>query len=427
MEDSTKNAEQPVKNVYLAQVMSQQAQLADDLRVRRATPPLEQHFKKRDSEEQEGWVSPYANNVRITGWWLFKNVIIPPNVYGVHTRKGHTEPLHMGLGVSFGFDPLKDSYLIVPATMQTILISANCICREKQGLLVQGYVQWIIDDIKVAYKRLDFSDAFDPMRVVNVQLREQAEAAIKDKVATMSIDEVLTDKQPIIQELTARLRHVAEGEGQDKGLGLRIVTVQIKEAVVASPVVWEMLQRPFRSERGKEARLAELENLQVVREKEAEAEKQAAKLRVETASEASRLEAEAEAAKFNRQQAEFVRRAALEAESLEKSAQFRRSRLEDETEMARLLLEKELTLKKMRLESENAQAEKEIELSAKRRHVENELTQIALQDRLVQRLPEIVEKLPKPAELKAISLGSPLNELVDSLRSLLAGVTSGNK
>ena len=37
---------------------------------------------------------------------------------------------------------------------------------------------------------LDFTDIEDPMRVVNVQLREQAEAAIKDKVATMGVDDV---------------------------------------------------------------------------------------------------------------------------------------------------------------------------------------------------------------------------------------------
>jgi regulator of protease activity HflC (stomatin/prohibitin superfamily) len=119
--------------------------------------------------------------------------------------------------------------------MQTILINAYCIGKELQGLLVQGYVQWIIADFATAYKKLDFTDVEDPMRVVNVQLREQAEAAIKDKVATMGIDEVLSDKQPIIEELTARLRSVAEGAGKsDTGLGLRIVTVQIKEAVVSS-------------------------------------------------------------------------------------------------------------------------------------------------------------------------------------------------
>ena len=61
---------------------------------------------------------------------------------------------------------------------------------------MQGYVQWIVADFATAYKKLDFTDVEDPMRVVDVQLREQAEAAIEDKVATTGIDEVLSDKQP---------------------------------------------------------------------------------------------------------------------------------------------------------------------------------------------------------------------------------------
>src|SRR5256886_16692506 len=84
------------------------------------------------------------------------------------------------------------------------------------------------------------------MRLVNLQLKEQAEAAVKDKVATMGVAEVLSDKQPIIEELTARLRGVAEGEGgSDTGLGLRIVTVQIKEAVASSPRPRGDPQQPY--------------------------------------------------------------------------------------------------------------------------------------------------------------------------------------
>src|SRR6202040_3194493 len=167
----------------------------------------------------------------------------------------------IGLGISFRFNPYRDAFLLIPAAMQTIVINARCICTERQGILVQAYVQWIIDDINTAYRRLDFSDPEDPMRIVNVQLREQAEAAIKDKVATMSIDAVLSDKQPIIDELTHRLRMVAEGSREGNGtsgLGLKIVTVQIKEAVVSSTRLWENLQKPFRAEQGRLASLAEL-------------------------------------------------------------------------------------------------------------------------------------------------------------------------
>ncbi len=420
MENSPHYQEQQAQNVYLNQVIAQKAQLESDLKVQHAPSPSRGR-KQFSGGVGESGTSSYTANVRITGWWRFKNVIVPPNVYVIHTRRGYKEPLHIGLGISFPFDPLFDSYLIVPATMQTILIHANCICKEKQGLVVQGYVQWIIDDISIAYRKLDFSDSSDPMRVVNVQLREQAEAAIKDKVATMSIDDVLTDKQPIIEELTARLRHVAEGEGQDKGLGVRIVTVQIKEAVVCSSKLWEMLQRPFRAERSKEARLAELASQTVVREKENEAEKAASRLRIETAEEVAKLEARAEASRFDRQQSELIRRAALEARTLEENMAYEKDRLGYEAEMEKLRLEKELMIKQMRLEAENRQAEKETELFAARRRAENDVSSGLLQERLIEHLPEIAEKLPRPAELKSISLGntSPLVEFIAALNSFL--------
>ena len=118
--------------------------------------------------------------------------------------------------MSFRFNPATDSYLVVPGAMQTILINAYCICRELQGVLVQAYVQWIIQDFATAYRKLDFCDPEDPMRLVNLQLKEQAEAAIKDKVATMSVHEVLSDKQPIIEELTARLRARRRGRGRQR-------------------------------------------------------------------------------------------------------------------------------------------------------------------------------------------------------------------
>jgi hypothetical protein len=278
------------ENDYLAQVMAKQQRVEVDLRAKRASPAanrmalacaepqqafeagaLRAHTVGRAAPDME---TP-AVDVRITGWWRWKTVVVPPNAHVVHTLRGHARPLHIGLGVSFGYDPAKDSFLVVPGTMQTIMINAYCICRELQGLLVQGYVQWIIADFATAYQKLDFTDAEDPMRVVNVQLREQAEAAIKDKVATMGIDEVLSDKQPIIQELTARLRSVAEGAGDsDTGLGLRIVTVQIKEAVVASRQVWENLQKPFRAERARVARLAELEAETVIAARERVADRE---------------------------------------------------------------------------------------------------------------------------------------------------------
>jgi regulator of protease activity HflC (stomatin/prohibitin superfamily) len=427
-----------MKNEYLEQVMLQKAQIEDDLRAKRGGPPaqaamparrrlagLSGHVDADDTQELRlqamaaagGGASSGAVDYRITGWWRWKNVIVPPNAYVVHTRRGVEKPLHIGLGISFRFDPLTDSFLVVPAAMQTIIINANCICRERQGVVVQGYVQWIIDDFATAYRKLDFTDTTDPMRVVNVQLREQAEAAIKDKVATMGIDEVLADKQPIIEELTARLRAVAEGVGPDKGLGLRIVTVQIKEAVVCSPRVWEMLQRPFRAERARDARLAELSNEGIVRAREAEAEKEFARLRIDAETETARVRAEAEAKVFDREQSERVRRIEVEAKTLARTMEQEKEKLAKLRELARLKLEQELEEQSLRAGAEHARAAQEIVLEGKRREVENSLSAAAVQAKLIEALPSIAQTLPKPAELRSIQVGG-----ADGLGAAVAGL-----
>jgi flotillin len=418
-----------VRNEYLEQVVRQKDQLEYDLKARRAKTPMlanaapagaagfADDIRVTLDDRSGGAVGSSAVDVRVSGWWRWKNVVVPPNAYVVHTRRGHEEPVHCGLGISFSFNPVTDSFLVVPSAMQTIIINANCICRERQGILVQGYVQWIIGDFKTAYRKLDFSDVVDPMRVVNVQLREQAEAAIKDTVATMSIEDVLSDKQPIIKELTTRLRHVAEGDGQDTGLGLRIVTVQIKEAVVSSPRVWEMLQRPFRAERSKEARLAELTHEAVVRTREAEAEKASAAQRIATDAEVAKLQSEAAASAFDRDQSERVRRAQLEAETLAQSVAHEKEKVEKESALSRLRLEQQLIEEGMRLEAQNRQAEKEIALEAARRKFDNDLSGSALQMKLIEYLPTIAEKMPQPKELKSFSIGGN-----DGLGALIGGL-----
>lgn len=427
-----------MKNEYMQQVMVEQANVEGELRKKRRARPMapvakQAQFPADDdlvavSSGLESGPEAPAVDVRITGFWRWKNVIVPPNAYVVHTRRGREDPLHIGLGTSFRFNPITDSYLVVPAAMQTIIINANCICREKQGILVQGYVQWVIDDFETSYRRLDFSDPVDPMRVVNVQLREQAEAVIKDTVATMSLENVLSDRQPIIKELTTRLRTLMEGEGDYEGLGLRIVTVQIKEAVVSSPTVWESLQRPFRAERAKEARLAELEHEAKVREREAEERKAAEMLRLQTEAEIANRRAETEAKTFDRQQAETARRARVEAESLAESIEHEKEKAAKRAELETQTIEIENRAAQLRFDAANRRSLAEIETEAARRRVANDLSDERLREILIEALPEIVERMPKPDELKSVQIGYPrgadgigtllpaLVELVDSLR-----------
>ncbi|OHD24809.1 MAG: hypothetical protein A2Y34_08240, partial [Spirochaetes bacterium GWC1_27_15] len=213
--------------------------------------------------------------IKITGSFFWKKVIVPPNAYVIHTRINKKDPITLGMGLSFRYNPNTDAYLIIPSAMQTIGVVANCISKEKQGINVLAYVQWQIEDFSLAYKKLDFSDSRDPLGIVNAQLREQAEAAIKDKIATMSVEEVLTDKAPIIEELTNRLKLVAEGQKKGEqfvkeGLGIKIITVQIREAIVCSSSLWEDLQSPYRNEQKKKSRISNLEMTDEINKKELE-------------------------------------------------------------------------------------------------------------------------------------------------------------
>lgn len=498
---------EPLKNDYLEQVQAKQQRLEQDLRRNVAlsslsdepAPVAQQAVRTRRGGGGGGFqnINSAAVNVRITGFWRWKTVVVPPNAYVVHTRRGYKDPLTLGMGVSFRFNPYTDSFIVVPSTMQTILINADCICRELQGLLVQGYLQWIIGDFSTAYKKLDFSDTFDPMRVVNVQLREQAEAAIKDKVATMSIDEVLSDKQPIIEELTTRLRQVAEGGGDpNKGLGLSIVTVQIKEAVVSSAHLWQNLQKPFRAEREQFARIAELNAQSIIQAREIEHETTRTTSQIENESQLANLRAEKEAQVFDREQIEKVRRQqkeqevmrqiiveqnittkqeqqakreieesalknalvletarmqakheeflkenelriaqlAKEIEAASSIAELDQVRLEKEAELAKLktaaeVAQKdiaargEIALQEMMRLSTNRQTEIEIEFETSRQKILNSISSNHLGAQLIDTLPAIVEKLPKPKELRTIAIGTD-SQPIQTLASLVAQILS---
>ncbi|HEU4535798.1 MAG TPA: hypothetical protein VFS00_16845, partial [Polyangiaceae bacterium] len=107
----------PSKNSYLEEVVHQKEQIERELKAQRVivrggptnAAPAAALARAGGGADDTGRfgalvaAAPTSNavDVRITGWWRWKNVIVPPNALVVHTRRGHAEPLHCGLGVSF--------------------------------------------------------------------------------------------------------------------------------------------------------------------------------------------------------------------------------------------------------------------------------------------------------------------------------------
>lgn len=393
-------------------------------------PPPPNPQGPKTSEELQLEKEPIR--VRETGLWLFKRVVVPPNAYVVHTRMGRKTPVTIGLGLSFRYNPDTDAYLIVPAAMQTIGIVANGISKEKQGINILAYVQWQIADFAVAYRKLDFSDSRDPLGIVNAQLREQAEAAIKDKIATLSVEEILTDKQPIIEELTTRLKSVAEGrqgeQSDSEGLGIKIVTVQIKEAYVSSQTLWENLQAPFRYEKEQAARIShlllqdeirkkELENRRFAETGEAEAQVEIERIQQTKQTEAFELRVQEEQTRLTREQQALREKVQIEEqttilqrESAQKLAE-QKARLEQQARLAVLGRKQEEALEQARLASDEAVRRKVLE-------VEQTLREIEEQTRLAQAELEATRRQIERDTEKA-RLEGELNQLVQGREDAL--------
>lgn len=420
--------------------------------------------------------------VKITGI-LLKKVIVPPNVYVIHTRFGKKEPITIGLGVSFSYNPLKDSYLIVPAAMQTIGVVANCISKEKQGINILAYVQWQIENFSVAYKKLDFSDSKDPLAITNAQLREQAEAAIKDKIATMSVEEVLTDKAPIIEELTSRLKVVAEGQSDgvgraQEGLGIKITTVQIREAVVCSSTVWEYLQSPFRNDEKKKASISSLEMQDEISKRELESRRQKETSEAETnmeielikqkkqtemielkyQQESIRFEKEQEAIKAKMKFEEKTKLDLMESEKRlkEKEQEIRiknieieKSLNEKETELKKITQKNLDEFEKIKIEAlllrDKIKTEQELFLTQEKnkldlkyqeeyskieklyKEIDNAVSNNLILSDLVDKLPEIAAKMPQIKELKVFQTngGDPVTDNLTNFIQRIADLLSG--
>src|SRR5205823_939137 len=137
---------------YLEQVVAEQARVEGELRARAPLAParaavgvakrkgMQSEAEDYDSgDEYQPRPTGPAVDYRITGFWRWKTVVVPPNVYVVHTRRDRAEPLHLGMGISFSFNSYTDAFLVIPAAVQTLLINAKCICAERQGVLVQAY------------------------------------------------------------------------------------------------------------------------------------------------------------------------------------------------------------------------------------------------------------------------------------------------
>jgi hypothetical protein len=173
--------------------------------------------------------------------------------------------------------------------------------------------------------------------------------------------------------------------------------------------------------------LAELEAETVIAARERVTERERETAQIETDAGIAQLRAETEARTYDRDSVETARRlqreqetardqARLRHETAVQAAELEKVRIAHEAELAqvrareaagalRLDAETKIAIDDLRRAAANRQTEAELKFLEARQRVANETSPGNLQARLIEALPAIAEKLPKPGELRAISIG----------------------
>lgn len=190
-------------------------------------------------------------------------VTIAPNEYVVHTRLGKIK--NQGLGQTFLLYPFIDSYIKFSITPRKINFYADNITKEKQGVGIDGFLIWSIEDGEKAYKKIGTSDS-DSLDSLSMQLIDISVSIARNAISNMNLDEVLKNREVLVEKLSAQLSAIIDD------WGLKIETIEIKEVRILSETLFESMQAPFRNEQLKHAEHSRLEAKQSIETATAETE-----------------------------------------------------------------------------------------------------------------------------------------------------------
>ena len=107
----------------------------------------------------------------------------------------------------------------------------------------------------------------------------------------------------------------------------------------------------------------------------------------------------------------------IEAENLEAALVSEQSKIEKEAELEKRRLQVRIQQQDLENAAQLRYQEQEIKLDEKRQKVANDLSNERLRMKLIDALPEIAERMPKPDELRNISINGD-----DSMGALLTGI-----
>ncbi len=276
--------------------------------------------------------------------------IYDPNIFYVHLRKGKAKK--QGEGGMVIRVPFFDRILAVDRTVQQLNISAESVLsKEKQKIKLNAVLQWQAENAIATINNVKWSEI--PSRLTAI-----IESVIRTACAQLSVEEILMERQKIIEAIKKELIDIVSE------WGLKVVTVEIVDVTVVNDPFLRDMAKPREAEMHRLAQIAlieadqstgtrDIERTRVLREKEIERDKlvgvqEQSQMRAIQESEKQReqsvleieLQKELMKKRYEKQQAEVEANKALEvAKLLAQGEQERKIRQEVEVDAQRILRE----------------------------------------------------------------------------------------
>lgn len=339
---------------------------------------------------------------KLTGLW-FETAL--PSEYLV-TLGGKLRPVRGGR--AFRWFGLRKC-IRIPASIQTLEFATDNANMHFQGLGIEGYAAWQIDESQPAraISTLDMFDEHDPMARTNRELNLMCVEAVRHVIANMSIEDAMRKKEEIASRLTEQLKQV------ESRWGIIFHQVGVRSVRVMSGRVFEDLQASYRNEmrlKSSQSRI-DTDRLIAQQENKQREETESERLATDQRLHLSEVENRSRARTAALVQEEAIAQAQDKVDSTRISLETKRKReleiplLELEAKLAEL----EATAARIRLEMERA-----------RREVEQTFSEAALSEKLIESMPGIAAATKIDSYTVMDGNGvSPLARLVTELTTLL--------
>ncbi|MDF1538710.1 MAG: SPFH domain-containing protein [Candidatus Thorarchaeota archaeon] len=209
--------------------------------------------------------------ILLFGLYVKKYVrIFDPNIFYVHLRKGKAKK--QGEGGMVIRIPFLDRILAVDRTVQQLAIQAESVLsKEKQKIKLSSVLQWQADNAIATINNVKWSEI--PPRLTAI-----IESVIRTACAQLSVEEILEERQLIIEAIKKELIDIVSE------WGLKVVTVELVDVSVINDSFLRDMSKPREAEMHRLAQIAlieadqatgtrDIERSRALREKEIERDK----------------------------------------------------------------------------------------------------------------------------------------------------------